>query len=104
MRNHKIILSLVCLIISITTTFAATIQRGNLLIDLETGEITIINTNSEYQSLIDDANNTNNTGSSTTQTTTLPTTTTDTVTTATTTGSIIATVPSSSILSQAIAR
>ena len=56
---QKIIFSLVCVIISITTTFAATIQRGNLLIDLDTGEITIVNTNSQYQSLISDSNTIN---------------------------------------------
>lgn len=104
MRNSKITLALIGLACSLTTTFAATIQRGNLLIDLDTGEITIVNTNSEYQSLIEDANNsTNNTGSSSEPTTpTTPDTTTNTGTNTITTGVVIPT--TSSILSQAIAR
>gem|GEM_PF-5824773 len=37
---------------------ANTIQKGNLIIDLDTGEITIANDNAEYQSLLEEANST----------------------------------------------
>ncbi|MBP7884689.1 hypothetical protein KAZ93_00620 [Patescibacteria group bacterium] len=49
---------------SMSCAFAATIQRGNLLIDLDTGKITIVNTNNQYQSLIADSNNTDTTTTS----------------------------------------
>lgn len=51
---------------------ANTIQKGNLIIDLDTGEITIANDNAEYQSLLEEANSTttgwNSTGAITNQT------------------------------------
>ena len=50
-----------------SSLFAANIvRRGNLIIDLDTGKITIANDNAEYQSLLDNDTSIINTGSSTT--------------------------------------
>lgn len=76
MRIQKTIFSSICIVLSMSCAFAATIQRGNLLIDLDTGKITIVNTNNQYQSLIADSNNTDTTTTSWSSTNTIPPTTT----------------------------
>jgi len=56
-------------IVCYSSIFAANIiRRGNLIIDLDTGKITIANDNAEYQSLLDNDTSSTSTGNNTTGT------------------------------------
>ena len=66
MSLKKIIITSLLLYFSTSLLFAAnTIRRGNLIIDLDTGKITIANDNAEYQSLIDEPSTNTTTGQNT---------------------------------------
>lgn len=61
MSLRKIILTSLLLYFSTSLLFAANIiRRWNLIIDLDTGKITIANDNAEYQSLLSDSTSTTN--------------------------------------------
>lgn len=67
--SKKLLGICIMVIICYSSTFAANIvRRGNLIIDLDTGKITIANDNAEYQSLLDNDTSSTSTGSNTTGT------------------------------------